>query len=78
MLEMAVIPVKASIADTINVTANIMSKYAVLSDTGLSGYDWLLQKYDPKEVFWCWRCVGSEGWTQQTDGQQYGPLCEVN
>lgn len=45
-----------------------------------SNYDWLLsvkQKYDPEEVFWCWRCVGSEGWTQETDGQQYGPLCQT-
>lgn len=38
MHSMAVIPVKASIADMLNVTANIMSKYAVLSDTGFSGY----------------------------------------
>lgn len=42
-------------------------------------YDWLQtvkQKYDPDEVFWCWRCVGSEGWDEVKGGTTYGPLCK--
>lgn len=34
-------------------------------------------KYDPDNVFWCWRCVGNEGWTEVTGGTLYGPLCET-
>jgi len=44
-------------------------------------YDWLRsvkQKYDPEDVFWCWRCVGNEGWEEVKGGTTYGPLCEVN
>ena len=46
-----------------------------------SRYDWLKsvkQKYDPEEVFWCWRCVGSEGWEEVKGGTAYGPLCKNN
>ncbi|KAL4740448.1 hypothetical protein BDV11DRAFT_169064 [Aspergillus similis] len=42
-------------------------------------YDWLVgvkQKYDPEGVFWCWRCVGNEGWEEVTGGALFGPLCE--
>lgn len=44
-------------------------------------YDSLLsvkQKYDPDEVFWCWRCVGNEGWDEVTGGALFGPLCQTN
>lgn len=34
------------------------------------------QKYDPEEVFWCWRCIGSEGWEEVKGGTIYGPLCK--
>lgn len=43
-------------------------------------YDWLRavkQKYDPDEVFWCWHCVGSEGWNEVKGGTTYGPLCRT-
>ncbi|CAG8263694.1 unnamed protein product [Penicillium salamii] len=43
-------------------------------------YDWLLsvkRKYDPDDVFWCWRCVGNEGWEEVTGGTLFGPLCKV-
>lgn len=46
-----------------------------------SRYDWLKsvkQKYDPEEVFWCWHCVGSEGWEEVKGGTVYGPLCKNN
>ncbi|BCS19939.1 uncharacterized protein APUU_20371S [Aspergillus puulaauensis] len=45
-----------------------------------SKYDWLesvKDKYDPEGVFWCWRCVGSEGWEEVKGGTVYGPLCKV-
>lgn len=35
------------------------------------------EKYDPDNVFWCWRCVGSEGWDEVKGGTLYGPLCET-
>jgi hypothetical protein len=35
------------------------------------------QKYDPDGVFWCFRCVGSEGWEEITGPTLYGPLCET-
>lgn len=44
-------------------------------------YDWLRsvkEKYDPDEVFWCWRCVGNEGWEEVTGGTLFGPLCQTN
>ncbi|KAF2803188.1 FAD-binding domain-containing protein [Mytilinidion resinicola] len=44
-------------------------------------YDQLLsikKKYDPEDVFWCWRCVGNEGWEEVTGGALFGPLCQVN
>ncbi|PLB48823.1 FAD-binding domain-containing protein [Aspergillus steynii IBT 23096] len=44
-------------------------------------YDQLLsikKKYDPEDVFWCWRCVGNEGWEEVTGGTLFGPLCQVN
>lgn len=44
-------------------------------------YDWLVsvkQKYDPDGVFWCWRCVGNEGWEEVTGGTLFGPLCQVD
>ncbi|KAJ5197634.1 hypothetical protein N7449_008113 [Penicillium cf. viridicatum] len=34
------------------------------------------QKYDPDGVFWCYRCVGSEGWEEVTGPTLYGPLCQ--
>ncbi|KAJ0426773.1 FAD-binding domain-containing protein [Aspergillus carlsbadensis] len=43
-------------------------------------YDWLVsvkRVYDPEGVFWCYRCVGSEGWEERRGGTVYGPLCEV-
>ncbi|KAL4888988.1 FAD-binding domain-containing protein [Aspergillus ambiguus] len=43
-------------------------------------YDWLTSvksKYDPDSVFWCFNCIGSEGWEEVTGGTIYGPLCEV-
>lgn len=43
-------------------------------------YNWLSSvkdKYDPEGVFWCWRCVGSEGWEEVKGGTVYGPLCKV-
>ncbi|RDH32388.1 FAD-binding domain-containing protein [Aspergillus welwitschiae] len=43
-------------------------------------YDWLAsvkKKYDPENVFWCWRCVGNEGWQEVTGGAWFGPLCET-
>jgi hypothetical protein len=43
-------------------------------------YNWLKsvkQKYDPDEVFWCYRCVGSEGWEEVTGSMLYGPLCQA-
>jgi hypothetical protein len=46
-----------------------------------SKYQWLSsvkKKYDPDEVFWCWRCVGSEGWEEVKGGTLYGPLCQTN
>ncbi|KAL3462187.1 FAD-binding domain-containing protein [Aspergillus heterothallicus] len=43
-------------------------------------YEWLnlvKRKYDPENVFWCHRCVGSEGWMEVLGGGGFGPLCEV-
>ncbi|KAJ5152014.1 hypothetical protein N7492_010309 [Penicillium capsulatum] len=43
-------------------------------------YDWLKsvkQKYDPHGVFWCFRCVGYEGWGEITGPALYGPLCQA-
>jgi FAD/FMN-containing dehydrogenase len=34
-------------------------------------------KYDPEDVFWCWRCVGNERWVEVTGGALFGPLCQV-
>ncbi|EXK43516.1 hypothetical protein FOMG_02462 [Fusarium oxysporum f. sp. melonis 26406] len=31
------------------------------------------EKYDPNGVFWCFKCVGSEDWVQQSDGR----LCKA-
>lgn len=39
---------------------------------------WIKKKYDPEDVFWCWRCVGNEGWKEITGGALFGPLCEAN
>lgn len=42
-------------------------------------YSWLKsvkQKYDPDGVFWCYRCVGYEGWEEITGPTLYGPLCQ--
>ena len=36
------------------------------------------KKYDPEDVFWCWRCVGNEGWEEVTGGALFGPLCQAN
>ncbi|CAG7928051.1 unnamed protein product [Penicillium olsonii] len=44
-------------------------------------YEWLKsvkQKYDPEGLFWCYRCVGSEGWEEVTGPTLYGPLCQAN
>ncbi|KAI5309824.1 hypothetical protein KEM55_002327 [Ascosphaera atra] len=44
-------------------------------------YDWLVsmkKKYDPGDVFWCWRCVGNDNWKEVTGGALYGPLCQAN
>ncbi|KAF5864046.1 hypothetical protein ETB97_008783 [Aspergillus alliaceus] len=44
-------------------------------------YDWLVsvkRKYDPDQVFWCWRCVGNEGWEEVTGGALFGPLCQAD
>lgn len=43
-------------------------------------YDWLasVKKYDPDDVFWCWRCVGNEGWAEMTGGTLFGPLCQTD
>ncbi|KAI9371230.1 hypothetical protein BJX61DRAFT_543879 [Aspergillus egyptiacus] len=41
-------------------------------------YDWLVgvkQKYDSEGVFWCWRCVGNEGWEEVTGGGLCLGLC---
>ncbi|KAF4945218.1 hypothetical protein FGADI_12117 [Fusarium gaditjirri] len=43
-------------------------------------YNWLKsvkQKYDPDDVFWCYRCVGYEGWKEITGPTLYGPLCQI-
>lgn len=44
-------------------------------------YEWLRgvkRVYDPDGVFWCWRCVGSEGWHEvEGKGASYGPLCSL-
>ncbi|KAE8136429.1 hypothetical protein BDV38DRAFT_272028 [Aspergillus pseudotamarii] len=43
-------------------------------------YNWLKsvkQKYDPDGVFWCYRCVGYEGWEEITGPTLYGPLCQT-
>ncbi|PYI03271.1 isoamyl alcohol oxidase [Aspergillus sclerotiicarbonarius CBS 121057] len=45
-----------------------------------SNYDWLQSikmKYDPDDVFYCWRCVGSERWTEEKGGSGYGRLCQA-
>ncbi|KAJ4155028.1 hypothetical protein LMH87_000294 [Akanthomyces muscarius] len=47
---------------------------------GEDNYRFLLsvkQKYDPDNVFWCWRCVGNDAWAEVTGGALYGPLCEA-
>lgn len=36
------------------------------------------KKYDPEDVFWCWRCVGNDAWAEITGGAVYGPLCQTN
>ncbi|KAL2832787.1 hypothetical protein BJY01DRAFT_260036 [Aspergillus pseudoustus] len=36
------------------------------------------KKYDPEGVFWCWRCVGNEGWEEVTGSALFGPLCQVD
>ncbi|BCS28394.1 uncharacterized protein APUU_61442A [Aspergillus puulaauensis] len=36
------------------------------------------KKYDPDDVFWCWRCVGNDGWEEVTGGALFGPLCQTN
>ncbi|EHK50802.1 hypothetical protein TRIATDRAFT_83859 [Trichoderma atroviride IMI 206040] len=44
-------------------------------------YSWLnsvKQTYDPDGVFWCYRCVGYEGWEEITGPMLYGPLCQTN
>lgn len=44
-------------------------------------YSWLKSvkhKYDPEGVFWCWRCVGNEGWEEVKGGATYGPLCTTD
>lgn len=46
-----------------------------------ANYEWLRsvkRKYDPEEIFWCWRCVGNEGWQEVTGGTLFGPLCRTN
>lgn len=43
-------------------------------------YSWLesvKHKYDPEGVFWCYRCVGYEGWEEITGPTLYGPLCQT-
>ncbi|KAG9494804.1 hypothetical protein J7337_013943 [Fusarium musae] len=43
-------------------------------------YNWLKsvkQKYDPDDTFWCYRCVGYEGWEEITGPTLYGPLCQT-
>ncbi|KAL1857968.1 hypothetical protein Plec18170_003192 [Paecilomyces lecythidis] len=43
-------------------------------------YDQLLsikKKYDPEDMFWCWRCVGNDGWEEVTGGALFGPLCQA-
>ncbi|EXJ77159.1 hypothetical protein A1O3_10317 [Capronia epimyces CBS 606.96] len=45
-----------------------------------TNYDWLVsvkKKYDPEDVFWCWRCVGNDAWAEVTGGTLYGPLCQA-
>lgn len=35
-------------------------------------YAWLKrikEKYDPRNVLWCWKCVGSEALVEQPDGR---------
>lgn len=47
---------------------------------GAGNYEKLAEikaKYDPDDVFWCWRCVGNEGWDEVVGGTLYGPLCET-
>lgn len=47
---------------------------------GRDNYDFLLtvkKKYDPEDVFWCWRCVGNDAWAEVTGGALYGPLCQT-
>lgn len=47
---------------------------------GEDNYRFLLaveQKYDPDNVFWCWRCVGNDAWGKVTGGALYGPLCQT-
>ncbi|KFY13971.1 hypothetical protein V492_02933 [Pseudogymnoascus sp. VKM F-4246] len=44
-------------------------------------YDELLmvkKKYDPEDVFWCWRCVGNDAWAESTGAGLYGPLCSTH
>lgn len=37
-------------------------------------------KYDPKELLWCYYCVGREGWIELNSNKAYGcgPLCQTN
>lgn len=47
---------------------------------GEDNYNWLVgvkRKYDPDDVFWCWRCVGNDAWGEILGGTLYGPLCET-
>ncbi|KAJ3496268.1 hypothetical protein NLG97_g2784 [Lecanicillium saksenae] len=47
---------------------------------GAENYKYLLsvkRKYDPDDIFWCWRCVGNDAWAEVTGGTLYGPLCQT-
>ncbi|OJJ47555.1 hypothetical protein ASPZODRAFT_15006 [Penicilliopsis zonata CBS 506.65] len=46
-----------------------------------TNYDWLTavkHKYDPDGVFYCYRCIGSLGWSEDVrNSLGYGPLCQT-